>query len=393
MVSTDGVANLGLLLVLLGELHTNHGVRQLRLIVRHLTDIVQETGATGVLGVQAQLCGHDTGQVGRLAGVLQEVLTIRRAVFHLTNQTNQLGVQAVDTEVDSRALADLDNLLFDLLLHLGYHLLDAGRVDATIGHELVQCQAGNLTTHGVETAEDNGLGGIIDDDFDARCGLQGADIATLTADDATLHLVALDVKDRHGILDGRLGCHALNRSHHDTLGLLRGREFGLLDGLVDVGGSLGLRLRLHVLDKDVLRLLRAESRNLLQAHVLLTAHLLQLLLLVVEELHLVLHLLLQAVVLLEFVVQLTLLVLQILLNLLGALLALLQLLVALIDLAVVVALKLHEMLLGLEHLLLFQHFALGLGLLEGGLTAFANRGLGHEVGHHGIDHDGCNSRD
>ncbi len=393
VVSTDGVANLGLLLILLGELHTDHGVRQLGLVIGHLADIVQQTGTAGMLGVQTQLGSHDTGQVGRLAGVLQQVLTIRRAVLHLTDQADQLGMQAVDTQVDRRALTHLNDLLLDLLLNLGYHLLDAGGVDTAVGHKLVQGQAGDLTTHGVKAAEDDGLGRIIHNDLDTRSGLQGADVATLAADDATLHLVAFDVKDSHGILDCRLGCYALNRGYHDALGLLRSRELGLLNRLVDVGGGLGLRLRLHVLDQDVLGLLRAQTRDLLQAHILLTAHLLELLLLVVEELHLVLHLLLEAVVLLELVVQVALLVLQCLLELLGALLTLLQLLVALIDLTVVVALQLHEVLLGLEHLLLFDHLTLGLGLLEGSLTALADRGLRHEVRHHGVDCDGHNSRD
>ena len=47
-------------------------------------------------------------------------------------------MQAVDAQIDGRALADLDDLLLDLLLHLGDHLLDAGGMDSAVGDELMQ---------------------------------------------------------------------------------------------------------------------------------------------------------------------------------------------------------------------------------------------------------------
>ena len=47
-------------------------------------------------------------------------------------------MQTVDTQVDSGTLTYLDNLLLNLLLDLGYNILDTGWVDTTIGNELVQ---------------------------------------------------------------------------------------------------------------------------------------------------------------------------------------------------------------------------------------------------------------
>ena len=76
MVSTYGIADVWLLLELLGNLGTIECVRQLTLLVRHLTDIVEQTGTLCLLGVQAQLRCHDSTEVGCLACVLQEVLTI-----------------------------------------------------------------------------------------------------------------------------------------------------------------------------------------------------------------------------------------------------------------------------------------------------------------------------
>lgn len=44
-------------------------------------------------------------------------------------------MQAVNTQVDRGTFADFDDLLFDLLLYLGDHLLDSGRVDTSVGYE------------------------------------------------------------------------------------------------------------------------------------------------------------------------------------------------------------------------------------------------------------------
>ena len=79
--------------------------------------------------------------------------------------------------------------------------------------------------------------------------------------------------------------------------------------------------------------------------------------------HLVVHLLLYTVILLEFILQLALLSLEVALNLLCALLHLGNLLVATVCLAVVLALELDELLFGLKNLLLLNHLTLGLGLL------------------------------
>ena len=392
MVRSDRIADVGLLLVFLGELHADDCVRQFGFVVGHLADVVQQTGTACDLGVQPQFGGHDTGQIGRFAGVLQQVLPVGRTVLHLADQADQFGMQAVDAQIDGRALADLDDLLLDLLLHLGDHLLDAGGMDSAVGDELMQRQTGDLAAHGVEAAQDDRFGRVVDDDLDAGSRFQRTDVAPLAADDAALDLVALNIEDRHGVLDGRLGGHALNRGDDDPLGLLRGRQLGLLDRLVDVGGRIAFGFGLHVLDQDVLGILRTHARNLFQTRVLLLHQAVDLLGLMFQQLPLRFHLLFEPFVLAQAVLQFTLLIQQVGLDLLGALLALRELLVALVDLTVVVAFELNEFLLGLENPLLLYHFAFGLRLFEGGFTLRADGILGDKPGHQNIDTDAHNGR-
>ena len=189
-----------------------------------------------------------------------------------------------------------------------------------------------------------------------------------------------------------VGGHALNRGDDDPLGLLRGRQLGLLDRLVDVGGRIALGFGLHVLDQDVLGILRTHARNLFQTRVLLLHQAVDLLGLMFQQLPLRFHLLFEPFVLAQAVLQFALLIQQVGLDLLGALLALRELLVALVDLTVVVAFELNEFLLGLENPLLLYHFAFGLRLFEGGFTLCADGILGDKPGHQNIDTDAHNGR-
>ena len=72
----DCIADFRFLLVLLGQLHTQKGVREIRILFRYLSYIVQEAGPLCNLGVEAKLTGHDGADVCHLTGVLEEVLAV-----------------------------------------------------------------------------------------------------------------------------------------------------------------------------------------------------------------------------------------------------------------------------------------------------------------------------
>ena len=311
--------------------------------------------------------------------MLQQILTIRRAVLHLTDQTDQLGVQTVNTQVDCGTLTHLDDLLLDLLLYLRNHLLDTCGVDTTVGNQLMQSKSCDFAANGIEARQNDRLGRVIDDDLDARSGLQSANVTTLAADDTTLHFVAIDIENRYRVLDCGLGSNALNRLNDNAFCLLVGAHLSLLDGLVNVGHRVGLSLGLHILDQNVLGLISRHSADLLQACVLLAHHTLDIFLLAIECCELVFELLLQSVRLVVLTFEILLLVLDRVLILADSLLTLFEFSVALIDLTVVVAFELNELLLCLKNFLLLYHFALSLSLFDGCLAARADCVLGNEI--------------
>lgn len=243
-------------------------MRQLRLVVGNLTYVVQQSGAPGQLGVQTEFGGHDAAQVGYLARVLEQVLSVGRAVFHFADEPDQLGVQSVYAQIDCRPLAGLDDLFLDLLLHLGYDLFDTRRVDASVGHELVQREPGDFAANGIE-ADRMIASGVSSTMISMPVAPPAPDITAFAAimRPFTSSLSILKTVTEFSIAG--LGGHALNRLHDDFLGLFAGGHLGLFHDFVDVGHRFGLGLGLHVFDQDVLRFLAAQSADLLEPDVLL----------------------------------------------------------------------------------------------------------------------------
>ena len=51
-------------------------MRTLDLMVKRLAYVVQQAGSLGQLDVQAQLAGHQSGQMGDLYGMFEHVLSV-----------------------------------------------------------------------------------------------------------------------------------------------------------------------------------------------------------------------------------------------------------------------------------------------------------------------------
>ena len=61
---TDGVADVGMLLVFLCQLHTHDGMWFLQFFRPDLSNVVEKPGAFRLLHVQAQFRRHDGAEVG-----------------------------------------------------------------------------------------------------------------------------------------------------------------------------------------------------------------------------------------------------------------------------------------------------------------------------------------
>src|SRR6476646_1135833 len=143
--------------------------------------------------------------------MLQHVLAIARAVLEPTEELDHLRVDVRDPDLGHRVLAGPADALIDLREGPLVYLLDPSGVDPAILHQLLEREAGGLATDGIEAAEDDSVGRVVDDKVHAGRRLEGADVATLTLDDPALHTFARHREHADRGLRGLLGRDALDR--------------------------------------------------------------------------------------------------------------------------------------------------------------------------------------
>ena len=131
------------------------------------------------LPVRADLGREHPRDDRHFLGVGEDVLAVARPVMEAAQGFDELGRHIVQADVEDDLLALLVDLLGDLASDLLDDLLDPCRVYATVGDEPLEGNAGDLAANRIETGDDDRLGRIVDDDVDAREGLEGTDIAAL----------------------------------------------------------------------------------------------------------------------------------------------------------------------------------------------------------------------
>ena len=207
----NGIAYHATHAVALRDVAADQGVRSLHLVVDGLTDVVQQAALLGLVDVGPDLGRKHRRQMRRLDRVVQDVLAVAGPILEPAQQLDQLRVQARHAGVVRRLLARLAHDDLDLGAALGDSLLDPARMDASVGDELGECHARHFAADRVEAREDHRLGRVVDDQVHAGSLLERADVAALTADDATLHLLRGQGDHR----DGRLGSVIRGDALHD----------------------------------------------------------------------------------------------------------------------------------------------------------------------------------
>ena len=125
------------------------------------------------------------------------------------------GSTPCDARLEHRRLPHRDEVRLELGLRLEVRLLDARRVDAAVLEELLERQPRELAPDAVEGRQHDRVRRVVDDEVDAGQVLQRADVASLAADDAALHVVRRQLHDGHRRLRGVAGGQPLHRDGQD----------------------------------------------------------------------------------------------------------------------------------------------------------------------------------
>ena len=240
-------------------------------------------------------------------------------------------------------------------------------MDAAVGDERVQGQAGDFPADHVEAADDDHARRVVDDQVDAGGLFEGADVAALAADDPPFHFVVGNADGAGRRLGGMRGRVALQRGDDDLAGLLFAGLGQLLVAAEDRRAGLLLELRVEDFQQAPRGLGLAQAAELVQRLPLQVEELRQVLLAMVGLLDLLGELALRGLDDLLLLANLFGLFLQ-------AVLAFVEEAFAFVEFAADLAKLLFAFFLLLEHQLLDLQLALAaaaLGLLLG---------LGHDLG-------------
>ena len=377
-MGSDGIAYLRTLLVLLGKLGTENCVREFRLILAYLADIVKQSGAAGNLRVQPELGGHYGAYVCDFAGVLEKVLAVRRTVFHPTDETNKLKIESVDAHIDAGSLSCFQDFLLKLLAHLIDNLFDAGRMDTSVHHELMEGKTGNFPANRVEGGKKDGIRSVIDNNLDTRCSLKSPDISTLATDDTAFYLITLDREGSNCIFNSRFRCRTLDGIYNNAFSLFCGVEAGFIHSIVDIGLGLAACLSLHILDKHLLGLRSCQACYVLEVLIYLGYKTVIILHLGVKLVFLGIELALLGIQVVLSATEFAGLFLELVFTGLDVALSFAKLIVACVDIFVILALELEILLLCLKYLLLLDVLGLKFCFLDDSLDSALQNGLSNQ---------------
>jgi hypothetical protein len=228
VVALHGVDHGPSLAVLLEQIATQLEVGAVHFAVHCLADVVEQPGPLGRRLIDVELGCHVRRKPGDFQRVLERVLPVGRAELEPAQQLVDLGMEVRNVGLQRRGLAVGEEFLVHLGLDLGDQFLDPSGMDPPVLDQVDQRQPRDLAAHRFEARQDHRLGGVVDDEVDPRGLLEGADVASLAADDSALHLVRREVDHAHGAFDHVLGRDPLDRHGDDAPGLL----LGLLGRLV-----------------------------------------------------------------------------------------------------------------------------------------------------------------
>ena len=206
--------------VLLQDLHADLHMRALHLVIDGFAEVMEQRRFLGDLGVQAQFRRDHGRDIGHFDGVGQHVLAVAGPKMKPAQELDYLFGQVVYPHLHGGRFADLLDPFHEFRFGLLHLLFDLGRLDAPVLHELLQRDARYFPAIGIERGNDDGIRGLVYDEFHAGRPLQGPDVAAFPADYLAFDLLVVERKDGGGHL-GDVGTRITLKGHGDDVqGLL-----------------------------------------------------------------------------------------------------------------------------------------------------------------------------
>ena len=120
-------------------------------------------------------------------------------------------------------------------------------------------EAGDFAAHGVESAENDSLRSVVDNDFDSGSGFEGTYVSAFTPDYAAFDFVAVDMEYRYRIFDSCFSRHSLDCLNHNAFGFFICSQLSLVHNIVYISGSGSLGFVAQRFDKAFFGCVRCQT--------------------------------------------------------------------------------------------------------------------------------------
>ena len=229
-----------------------------------LADVVQSADALGKVDVQPEFSRHRRHQVRCFLGVLKHVLAVAGAEFQASQELHDLRMHAVNTEVQKGVLPFLLYVRFYFFLYLGNDFLDPAGMYTPVFQKPVKRDPRYFPAQPVEPGNNNGFGGVVNDNIHARRHLKSAYVPAFSSYDPSLHLFGGKVHNAYRSIDRVVHRALLYGQADDLAGFFIRLVFCLFLDLFDGERGFIFCLAFHLLHEHLLGLLFAHAGDLLK---------------------------------------------------------------------------------------------------------------------------------
>ena len=261
MVRLDSVDHRRRLVETAGDLCTHQGMGPTNLMGNRFADVMQECRPPDFYLVGSHLGCEHAADVCRLDEMVEHVLAVAGPILESSEQGAQLGVHLAEPNFDTRPFSRGANRLFDFVLGFCGRLLERRWMDPPTIDETFEGSPGDLSAHRVEGGNRLRLGRVVNDEVDARNGLEAPDVSSVSADDAALHVVRRERDDRYRGFRDHLGCQPLDRRGENSLGATLGLFPRSCVEITHQAHRVPLGLSLNLLEQLGLCRLGVDTRN------------------------------------------------------------------------------------------------------------------------------------
>ena len=158
-------------------------------MIHRFADIVQKACAFCGNRIKAELRSHHPAEIGNFERVIQDILAIGSTVAQSAKNLFQFGIKVMNAGIEGCLRSSFFNLLINVLFSFMEHLFNTSRMNTSVTNKILHSNAGDFTTNGIMGRNRYAFRSVINDEVSARNLLKRTNIATLTANNATLQIV------------------------------------------------------------------------------------------------------------------------------------------------------------------------------------------------------------